>query len=100
MQGGLLLITCTVSVKISHRLSIDVPNHFILFTRASPRIKSKGLSIDAPYNFYYFQHVQRRIHISKGLSIDAPYSFYYFQHMQRLVQKVRGSLGMCSRFII
>jgi hypothetical protein len=48
----------------------------LLFTRVAPRIKSKGLPIDTPHIFYYFQHALHR------------------------VQKVRGSVGMCSRFII
>jgi hypothetical protein len=48
----------------------------MLFTRVTPRIKSKRLLINGPHIFYYFQHALRR------------------------VQKVRGSIGMCSKFII
>jgi hypothetical protein len=48
----------------------------ILFTRVAPRIKSKGLPIDAPHIIYYFQHALHHVH------------------------KARGSVGMCTRFII
>jgi hypothetical protein len=48
----------------------------LLSARASPRTKSKGLPIGAPHIFYYFQHTLHR------------------------VQKARGSIGMCSKFII
>jgi hypothetical protein len=37
---------------------------------------------------------------NKGLPIDAPYIFYYFQHVLHCVQKARGSIGMRSKFII
>jgi hypothetical protein len=37
---------------------------------------------------------------SKGLPIDAPHIFYYFQHALHHVQKARGSIGMCSKIII
>jgi hypothetical protein len=37
---------------------------------------------------------------SKGLSINVSCSFYYFQHAHHHVQKVRGSIDMCSRFSI
>jgi hypothetical protein len=37
---------------------------------------------------------------SKGLSIDGPHIIYYFQHAFCRVQKARGSIGMCSKFII
>jgi hypothetical protein len=48
----------------------------LLSTRASLRTKSKWLQIDAPYIFYYFQHVHRR------------------------VQKARDSIGIYSIFSI
>jgi hypothetical protein len=48
----------------------------ILFTRVAPCTKSKGIPIDAPHIFYYFQHALHR------------------------VQKARGFIGMCSKFII
>jgi hypothetical protein len=37
---------------------------------------------------------------SKGIPINAPHIFYYFQHALRRVQKTRSSIGMCSKFII
>jgi hypothetical protein len=37
---------------------------------------------------------------SKGLPIDGPHIFYYFQHAFRRVQKAWGSIGMCSKFVI
>jgi glutamate/tyrosine decarboxylase-like PLP-dependent enzyme len=37
---------------------------------------------------------------SKDLPIDAPYNFYYFQHAHRRIQKAMDYLGMCSRFSI
>jgi hypothetical protein len=46
-----------------------------------------------------FTHVAPRIK-SKGLPINAPHIFYYFQHVLNCIQKVRGSIGMCSKFII
>jgi hypothetical protein len=72
----------------------------MLFTRVVPRTKSKGLPIDAPHIFYYFQHALRRVQKATGLSIDTPHILYYFQHALHRVQKVRGSIGMCSEFII
>jgi hypothetical protein len=48
----------------------------MLFTCVVPRIKSKGLPINASHIFYYFQHALHR------------------------VQKARCSIGMCSKFII
>jgi hypothetical protein len=36
----------------------------------------------------------------RELLIDAPHIFYYFQHALHLVQKARGSIDMCSKFII
>jgi hypothetical protein len=48
----------------------------ILFTRVAPHTKSKGLPINAPHIFYYFQHALCH------------------------VQKTRVSIGMCSKFII
>jgi hypothetical protein len=99
----------------------------ILFTHISPRTKSKGLLIGsllfskklyfyirsttykkqgAPdrrslteQKFILFTRVAPRTK-SKGLPIDAPHIFYYFQHVLHHVQKVRGSIGMCSKFII
>jgi hypothetical protein len=43
---------------------------------------------------YFRSHarsVNQRVKISKGLPIDAPYIFYYFQHARHHVQKARGS---------
>ncbi len=48
----------------------------MLFTRIAPRTKCKMLLIGGPQIFYYFQHA---LHC---------------------VQKARGSIGMCSKFII
>jgi hypothetical protein len=62
--------------------------------------KARGLPIDAPHIFYYFQHAIRREQKTRGLPIDAPYIFYYFQHTLHRVQKARGSIGLCSGFII
>jgi hypothetical protein len=53
-----------------------IQQKLMLFTRVAPHTKSKGLLIGAPHIFYYFQHVLRHI------------------------QKARGSIGMCSKFII
>jgi hypothetical protein len=60
------------SARSSWLMSLTI----ILFTRVAPRTKSKGLPINIPHIFYYFQHVLHR------------------------VQKARGSIGMCSKFII
>jgi hypothetical protein len=46
-----------------------------------------------------FTHVAPRIK-SKGLPINAPHIFYYFQHALHHVQKARSSISMCSKFII
>jgi hypothetical protein len=60
------------SARGSWLISLNI----ILFTRVAPCTKSNGLPINAPYIFYYFQRVLCR------------------------VQKVRSSIGMCSKFII
>jgi hypothetical protein len=38
----------------------------ILFTRVTPRTKSKGLLIDASQIFYYFQHMLRCVQKAMG----------------------------------
>jgi hypothetical protein len=38
----------------------------LFLARAVPFTKSKGLSIDAPYNFYYFQHAYHRVQKIRG----------------------------------
>jgi hypothetical protein len=59
----------------------------ILFTRVALRTKAKGLLINTPHIFYYFQHVL--CHVQKARC-----------SILRRVQKVRCSIGMCSKFII
>jgi hypothetical protein len=76
----------------------------MLFTRIAPHTKSKGLLIGGPLlskktKEYAFSRVAPCTK-SKGLPIGAPHIFYYFQHTLHHVQKVRGSIGMCSKFII
>jgi hypothetical protein len=66
----------------------------------APRIKSKGLTINAPHIFYYFQHTLHRVQKARELSINTPHIFYYFQHALHRVQKAKDSIGMCSKFII
>jgi hypothetical protein len=57
------------------------------------------LTIPYSAKTYAFSHVAPRTK-NKGLSIGTPHIFYYFQHVLHRVQKVRGSIGMCSQFII
>jgi hypothetical protein len=102
----------------------------MLFTRVAPRTKNKGLPIggrllsrEKTYAFYTRSTVYKKQGVpewlsliqqkksmlftrvasrtkSKGLPIDAPHILYYFQHVLHRVHKARGSVGMCSRFII
>jgi hypothetical protein len=60
------------SVRGSWLMSLTI----ILFTHVAPRIKRKGLPINTPYIFYYFQHALHH------------------------AQKTRDSIGLCSKFII
>jgi hypothetical protein len=55
-----------------------------------------------PYSVktYAFYTCSTAYKTQKGLPIDAPRIFYYFQHTLRRVQKARGSIGMCSKFVI
>jgi hypothetical protein len=53
-----------------------IQQKLMFFTRVAPCTKSKGLLVGAPHIFYYFQYVFHR------------------------VKKARGSIGMCSKFII
>jgi hypothetical protein len=74
----------------------------MLFTRVTPRTKSEGLPIGGSLlskNLYFFTRVAPHTK-RKGISIDAPHIFYYFQHALCRVQKARGSISMCSKFII
>jgi hypothetical protein len=68
--------------------------------RSTTYKKARGLPINAPHIFYYFQHALYRVQKVRGLPIDAPHIFYYFQHALHHVQKARGYIGMCSIFII
>jgi hypothetical protein len=67
---------CSTAYKKQGALDRRFTHLLLLLARASPRTKSKGLPIGAPHIFYYFQHTLCRI------------------------QKARGSIGMCSKFII
>jgi hypothetical protein len=53
--------TCNATYKLARapdRRSIQL---LLLSVRASPCTKSKGLQINAPYIFYYFQHAHHRV---------------------------------------
>jgi hypothetical protein len=74
----------------------------MLFTRIAPRTKSKWLPIDDPLlnkKLMLFTRVAPRTK-SKELPISGPHIFYYFQHALRRVQKARGTIGMCAKFVI
>jgi hypothetical protein len=51
------------SVRRSWLMSLTIS---YTFTRASPHTKSKGLLIDAPYRFYYFQHAHWHVQKARG----------------------------------
>jgi hypothetical protein len=59
---------------------------------------SQGLSIDVSISYTFYMH--NAAYKSKGLLIDALYNFYYFQHTHRHIQEARDSIGMCSKFSI
>jgi hypothetical protein len=103
-QQKFSLFTCVAPHTKSKGLPIGgllFSKKLSLFICVAPYTKSKGLSIGGPLlskKSILFTHVAPRIKGS-GLLIDAPH-IYYFQHVLPRVQKVRGSICMCSKFII
>jgi hypothetical protein len=67
----------------------------IFFTRVAPRIKSKGAPNQHFTHLLLLSAVLRRVQKARGLPINAPHIFYYFQHALRRVKKARGFIGMC-----
>jgi hypothetical protein len=55
--------TTYIKQEAPDRRSIQV---LLLSARAVPRTKSKGLQIDDPYNFYYFQQAQHNVQKARG----------------------------------
>jgi hypothetical protein len=86
-------------------LSIGGPllsKKLMFFTCVTPHTKSKGLPIGGPLlskKLMFFTRVAPRTK-NKGLLIGGPHIFYYFQHALHRIQKARGSIGMCAKFVI
>jgi hypothetical protein len=110
-QKKLRLFTCVALRTKSKGLPIGDPVlskfFFSFYTRSTTYKKARGSRSAVPYSVknnkkrksMLFTRVAPRKK-SKELLIGGPHIFYYFQHVLHHVQKVRGSIGMCSKFII